>query len=754
MNSRLLWILIWREKKSRGFRVLTLALFLSVFSVVLINHFSVGTKRLLNQEAVELLGADLIIESTVPFFDKIAKQVKRYGLRQTEWIEFFSMVQVGQSVNHGMKLATIIALRGDFPLRGSAHITPQPGESWGGEDALLRLGIKRGAKIQIGKKSFTFLNNVIHPPITLSGVDLLAPHLYISAQALEGMGVLTIGSRATYRLLLTGEPEALVQFEKAVRSEWGDGLKWITPIRGGHAATRVVVMANRYLSIALFIQIVLAGIALLFATQQRCIELRQEQRIWKQVGATSSRYWQYHGMVYALWGGVIVVLAAGIAYFVVHTINDYLKQWFGYSLSFGYEGFWIGAGLDFAMVAKLGLQWLVLMMLVFCVFWGGWKAIAQSGNTRYLTWRLASSYFLRFRDQAIWQSMIFTMVISGLVLIYIFQTDFFKSWKAQLPSDTPNYFLINVLPENVAKIQQWYSQQDGNFITFYPIVRGRLTAINGKSQPSDRAFYRALNLTWMRYLPDSNERVVGKNWEAIASTHHQISVEEGFAKRQNIALGDQLTLTMDDESVTVEVAQLRKVVWESFKPNFFIIFPPGVIEKWSYSYMISMYLDPMHKSSLIALMKEYPDISLFDIEEIIGKIRVFTDKLVAILSLLLAMVGALGGVILYASVLATLEERLRENALLRILGARVSTIKKIVYVEFLTIGIVSGVLGGIIATVMAHYLAGTFFSVPFTWKIKWVALGVLLGAGGVTIMGRIAAHPIVVVSPLRLFRQT
>jgi putative ABC transport system permease protein len=198
---------------------------------------------------------------------------------------------------------------------------------------------------------------------------------------------------------------------------------------------------------------------------------------------------------------------------------------------------------------------------------------------------------------------------------------------------------------------------------------------------------------------------------------------------------------------------VRTLEWTSFRPNFFVIFPDKVLNEFPHSYITSIYLPQDHKATLFALAKEYVELSIIDIDDILQSVRVMVDKLSMALDGLLLMVFVLGILIMYASLLSSLKERMQESAMLQILGAKKAFIGKLLVVEFGLLGLFSGIVGSGIAMILAKGLAVRYFSVDFHLSLSWFVYGTLLSTCVITLFGLVGARKVFQVSPLWLLRQ-
>lgn len=237
---------------------------------------------------------------------------------------------------------------------------------------------------------------------------------------------------------------------------------------------------------------------------------------------------------------------------------------------------------------------------------------------------------------------------------------------AALPPESPNYFLINIATEQVAPLKAFLAEHHIVPESFYPVVRARLTAINDKPTEGneDEALNRELNLTWQNTRPDHNPIVAG-NWPPKAD---EVSMEEGLAKRLNVALGDTVTFMGDTQEFRAKVTSLRKVDWESLRPNFYFIFPEGALDGQPQSWLTSFRWENGN-GMLTQLNRQFPTISLLDIGAILKQVGQVLEQVSRALEVMVVLVTACGMLLLLAQVQVGMRQRHQELVVWRTLGA-------------------------------------------------------------------------------------
>lgn len=326
-----------------------------------------------------------------------------------------------------------------------------------------------------------------------------------------------------------------------------------------------------------------------------------------------------------------------------------------------------------------GLLVSALLIFVGRIFMGaGRKAGSQAGKA----WRLAMANLQRRAGENSVQLVSFTIAIKLLLLILVVKNALIQEWQEQLPEDAPNRFLINIAQEQTDAVNQFVEQNKLDTSGVYPVVRGRLTAINEEqvrrrvtkeedaetdTDQGRQGIGRELNLTWREALPNENTIVEGQWWESDAV--EGVSIEQSLAMRLNIGLGDTLSFQLGSEQFSVPVTSVREVNWQSMQPNFYMIFSPSVLSDFPATYIMSLHVEENQKLAFDDFLGQYPTISMIDVDAMIAQLRDVIDQVSVAVEFVLILVVLAGSLVLIAQVQASMEERERELAILKTLGA-------------------------------------------------------------------------------------
>lgn len=395
----------------------------------------------------------------------------------------------------------------------------------------------------------------------------------------------------------------------------------------------------------------------------------------------------------------------------------------------------------------------IVVLAAYLLLRGGRIAGTRAGSTLHLG--LAA---LRRRG---WQNsvqiMIFSFAIMLALVLTLVRTALLDEWRAQLPVGAPNHFVMNVVPEEVDALSGMLQAETGVKPALFPMLRGRIVRINGEAVADWRARNAEgdtarpgpsgeRNLTWSAVLPTGNTIVDGDWWQP-GSTEALVSVDQDYAAGAGLRVGDTLTFGVVDREVDVRIANLRRVDWDSMRPNFFVIFSPGVLADLPATYMTSFHLPAARKRFLNDFLGRFPTVSVLEVDALIAQVKTIIDRVTAAIELILGLVLVAGALVLTAAVLSTLDERVREHALLRTLGARRRLIVGALAAEFGTLGCFAGLLAALGTEVSVYALQSEVFGLGHSAHPMLFVVGPLSGTLLVGVLGLWATRRVVSTPP-------
>jgi putative ABC transport system permease protein len=432
------------------------------------------------------------------------------------------------------------------------------------------------------------------------------------------------------------------------------------------------------------------------------------------------------------------------------------------------------AGLALAAVAALlyrsvgDVRMLVILIGGIIVIAGllylvGRGLVALLGSARSgvgVAWRYGlANVARRGRDSAI-QVVAFGLGITVLLLLTLVRTDLLEGWRQTLGDDVPNHFLINIQPHETESVAALFEKNGIAAPVFTPLVRARMTTINDESV-KDREYpnedgkwlaNREANLSWAAEMSASNELIEGEWWPKDYSGPPLISIEEESAANAGLRIGDHLKFFIAGREVEAEITSTRKINWDSFQPNFFIVLSPGALDGMPTTFISSMRIADESRTMLIDLVRAHPSISVIDLGAILEQVRGIIDKASLAVQAIFMFTLAAGIAVLFAAVQSTIDERRFESAILRALGAKRRTVFSGVMAEFAALGTAAGVLASAGASVLAYLVATRLFELPYEFSPTIWLVGVTAGVLVVCISGYFAARGAVNARPADVLR--
>lgn len=359
--------------------------------------------------------------------------------------------------------------------------------------------------------------------------------------------------------------------------------------------------------------------------------------------------------------------------------------------------------------------------------------------------RLGRLLVLRIRQQRRWhrlQAATMTLLLTLMATLWVARGDLLQQWRAQFPADTPNYFLINIQPWENAPLDAFFASKQLH-PRLYPMVRGRISSINGTpladagltpEQRRHNALRRDLNLTWSANLPDSNHLLQGQWWPATPVKGPLISVEQDLAQALGVVPGDRVGFTVADQHIEARVANIRAVDWESFRPNFYVIFSPGALDNLPTTYITAMRLDGSQRGLTRPLLQQFPTLTLIDVDQLLNEVQTLVARLVDSSSLILALTLLSGLLLLVVTLMQELERRRYENALLQTLGATPRQSRLLDLLELLWLGAICGALAALACEAILWLVHSRLLQMtPVLHPLLWLLLPPLSAAlfGGI-----------------------
>ncbi len=695
---------------------------------------------------------------------------------------------------------------------------PAAGEIWADGALLARVGADVGDTLAVGELDLRVSAVLTYRPDQSIGFASLAPSLLLNIDDISRSGLIGEGSRVAYALLVAGTEQAVAGFNEAIQDQLPDSIRVRSQEDSSERAYNAADRAQRFLSLTAVISLLLSAVAIAMSARRFAQRRMDTVALMKSLGATQAFVISVALVQLILLGilGIVAGCIVGLAAeeLLSRILIDLMQQTdlpqtglrpvilastsamvllLGFALPSLIQlrntpplrvlrhdamppapSRIVVAGLALAAVATLlyrsvgDVRMLVILIggiiVIAAVLYAvGRGLVALLGRARSgvgVAWRYGlANVARRGRDSAV-QVVAFGLGITVLLLLTLVRTDLLEAWRQTMDEDAPNHFLINIQPHEVESVATLFEQNGIDRPRFTPLVRARMTTINGESV-KDREYpneggrwlaNREANLSWAAEMSASNELLEGEWWPADYAGPPQASIEEEAAADAGLVVGDRLSFFVAGREVEAEITSTRKINWDSFKPNFFIVLSPGALDGMPTTYISSMRIADDDEPMLVDLVRAHPSISVIDLGAILEQVRGIIEKASLAVQAVFIFTLAAGIAVLFAAVQSTIDERRFESAMLRALGARRRTVFSGVMAEFAALGTAAGVLASAGASVLAYLVATQLFELPYEFSLAiWMA-GVSAGVLVVCISGYFAARGAVNARPADILR--
>ena len=693
---------------------------------------------------------------------------------------------------------------------------PKPGTTWIAVALAGRLGLKPGDTLNVGRAPLKVDAIITREPDSVLDYFGIAPRVLMHEADLPATGLVQVGSRITHRLLVSGEKADVDRFreQSGPKLARGQRLEGVRDARG--EVRTALERAQRFLGLASLLSVVLASVAVALAARRFSQRQTDAAAMMRCLGAAQADIFALHAWQFAALGLAGCALGSLVGYGAQAILAHWLTAFLTVELPMpgpmpALRGAVIGFVLllgftlpplirlrsastlrvlrrDLAAAEPLSLAAFVLGLaaLAALIIWqaGDLKmgAIALGGFAAALAvaailgyalirlvsrlrgaasgpWRYGLANLRRRTGASLVQIMALGLGIMAMLMLTLVRTELLVKWQQSMPPDMPNRFAVNVQSDQLADVRRYFDSLKLSSPDLYPMVRGRLMAIGErlvtggqyKDERARRLAEREFNLTWGDKLRPDNKLTAGKFWPAD-TTQKEFSVEEGIAKSLGIKLGDALTFDVAGSRFTAPVTSLRKVDWDSFKPNFFVSASPPLLKEYPASWITSFHLPQNRDDVVSGLVQRFPNVSVIDLSAIMAQFQRITDQVSRAVEFVFLFAIAAGLVVLFAAISSTQDERVFEGAILRTLGASRRQLAILQLAEFLAIGLLAGLIaaGGAVGTAMV--LSDRVLGVPYDVSWPLPVIGVLVGAIGVAAAGLLGTRRAVSSPPLATIR--
>lgn len=689
---------------------------------------------------------------------------------------------------------------------------PSAGRVWVDPRILSGLEAKVGDTLEIGDASLLIENIIVEEPDRGSAVFAYGPRVMMSIADIPATNIVQPGSRVRYRYQFDGDAELLAPYFTWLEEQLEPSHRLIGLDDSQPRLSESLARAKRFLLLAGSLGVLLAGLAIALAARRYSQRHFDYVAVMKTLGASSPWILQLYGLSLLSLAmiGIVIGCAAGwvVQTFFFEVIGDLLD--FEVPPS-GFKPYLAGAvtglislfafawpplmglrlvspmrvmrrdfdehqGRDLVLMAS-GVLGTLLLLYWYAEDWvlslsvlGGVAVVAvlvaiaslilmrlsramgiQAGSA----WRLALSAIQRRRSHNALQVLVFAITLMLSMILIALRTELIEDWRLQMPEDTPNHFMINIAPYEVDSLESQWDEAGISHNELYPLVRGRVVEINGRpvrevlAEKEEGDIEREMNLTWSD-SPQPGNRVVEGEFRAAGDEVHYVSLEAGIADFYGVGPGDVLGFEIGSLRTEATVSSLREVDWEQMTPNFFMVFTPGALDGMPATYMTSLLVEAERKPAFNRIMREFPTVTVIEIEAIIEQIQSTIDRVSQAIELVLVLVLLSAALVLVASLRAGIDDRLRENAILRVIGAQRRLLLGSLTLEYVLLGIMAGVVAAIGAELSLFAIQKWAIQMavqwhPWIWFAGPLAGAVLIAAIGLMASVKVVDHPPVTV---------
>jgi putative ABC transport system permease protein len=724
-------------------------------------------------------------------------------------------------------------LRGALRVRatpGGALIAdagmPAKGQAYADPRLLQALGLKAGDDLEFGAGTLRIAGIIESEPDAGGDLLTLSPTLLVNRADVEGTGLLGPGSRINYRVMFAGPAADIASFRQWLLPQV-KGMRLLSVNDTQRGVRQAFDLAGRFLGLSALLAVLLAGVATALAANRFALRRIDQVAILRCLGARQRDI--LAGLALQLLMLAVPACAIGIGLGMaaqeglVQVLGSLVPQrlplpeampaltgaGIGLLLLFGFglppllrlrgvppmrvlnRSF---AALPpaslLAYVAALAAS-LVLAVQVTgdlkLALWvlGGLAGLAvAAGVVGFLllqllrglqhrlhgNWRLGLAALTRRRMLAVMQLVGLSLSLCALLLLAVIGPGLLQQWRERLPADTPNYFLINIQPEQRDSVLATLQGLGAHDASIEPMATGRLIAINGKpplrvdrtpaddnqpqgeGQRDDDDENRPLNFSWRSTFPPANTLVNGTFWKPD-STAAEASVEIGWAKRYGVYPGDRITIAVGEQQREFSVTSVRKADWNTFRPNFFVLLNPNAVGDTPHNLLSAFHLPAGQAAGLGALVRAQPNLSLLDVDAVISQVRDVMERVAQAVQLVMVFSLLAGVLVLLAALQATAGERRYDSAVLRTLGATRRQLRGAVLVEFGALGALAALLAVGAAAVIGVAVSQKVFELPLLPPWPGLLLGGLLGIALSLLAGWLGTRRILHTPPALALRE-
>ncbi|WP_140918117.1 putative ABC transporter permease subunit YbbP [Limnobaculum xujianqingii] len=786
----MIWRWFWREWRSPSLLIVWFSLTLAVACVLALGSISDRVEKGLSQQSRDFIAADRVLTASRPVSVEWLQQAEKNKLTVSRQLSFMTMAYANDvPLLSSVKAVDLnYPLYGKLETAPD-NLRPEVGSVLVAPRLLALLNAHPGEMLEVGDATFRIAGEIRQEPDSGFNPFQTAPRILMNYADIEKTGAVQPGSRLTYRYLFAGAEQDLNRFGDFIAPQLRPDQRWFGMEQSGTAVGKSLQRAQNFLLLSAILTLLLSVAAVAVSMSHYCRSRYNLIAVLKTLGAGRQ---SLRKLVIGQWLSVLLlaaVVGCSIGLLFERGLMVLLAPVLPKALPAA--GLWpwlwsLGTLLFISVIVGLRpykqllatrplrvlredvvsnvwplrfylpiISVVVVLLLAALVgfnpmWWGalfgilvlslllgalGWCSLLllRRITLKSLALRLAVNRLLRQPWITTSQLSAFSFSFMLLALLFMLRGELLERWQQQIPPGSPNYFVMNMTKQQLPELEQFFTSHQIAPGEFYPIVRVRLTQINQQEatklvkedDPGGEAVNRELNLTWLSINKPSPNEITKGTWPPKSG---EVSIDDGLAERLNLNIGDKLTFSGDTQTFEATISSLRRVDWESLKPNFYFIFPEGSLDSLPQTYLTSFRYQ-QEGPALVQLNRQFPTLSLMDIGSILKQISTVFQQVAQALEAMVVLVVVCGVLLLLAQVQVGMRQRRQELVVYRTLGAGKRLLRRTLWSEFALLGLAAGITAAIGAEVSLWWLQYKVFDFP--WQpnyLMWIVLPPLCAA--------------------------
>ncbi len=840
MNWSWVFKMAWRDSRSnrRKLFLYMAAIIVGVAAQVAITSFRVNLNSSINDQAKELLGADLEVERNSEFQPELLAYLDSISIDQSKMLAFTSMASFPKSGT--TRLSQISAMDGGFPYYGVIETEPSIAsetylKEYGAlvdQTILTQLELVPGDSVKIGFLTYKISGAIIDVPGQSTASSFFGPRVIIPLDGVENTGLLERGSRLEHKMYV----KYLEGIDPKVVEERLDAMNDVTDFRFDDVEERreevgeAISQLSNFLNLIGFIALLLGGIGI---ASSIFVYIRQKINtvaVLRCVGASSDQTMFIYliqatamGFVGAFIGALFGTL---VQLYLPVLVQDFIPVDIELFISWGSVFTGLGTGVVISLIFALfpliavrkisplftlrsaeinlsklltiptriilfgiigiaitGYAWFMLNDLQAAIFFtigfafcllllAGFAVLVMKASRKFVPtgwsyeWRQGLANLYRPNNQTTTLLLTFGLGVTLISSLYLTQDMLLGTINFSGEDDLPNLALFDIQYDQNEGVNS-IIEENGLFVMQnVPIVTMRLQSVKNipleeiladTSRNARRwALNREYRSTYRDSLVDTETLESGEYISSVEDLSNPvpISVSTDLMEDLDVALGDTIVWDVQGIPISSYIASTRTVNWQTPQPNFFVVFPTGVLEPAPQFFATTVRTTSREASVSIQqqIVQAYPNVSAIDVGQIISTIREFLDKITFVIQFI-GLFSIITGLIVLAGSAATSRfQRIREAVLLRTLGAKQNQVVKIQIIEYVLLGVMAALIGLTLSVGASALLGYFYFDIEFIPNFVILGTEVVILVLLVLIIGLLNTRGIHTKPPLEILR--